>query len=160
MALEDPWPQIRTDLLALREDAQFSMFSSLLDRLLTWVDAKPISAAEMRVVVDMVRGLRQRLQEGASPKEVLSEAKEGDVRFDQPNWDPNTVNQAMNMFQLVLNQSQPDIQTHVPRFWLRLSRVLAAGLRLPDAPARSSSRAWSLSCCIWASRSRSARAAG
>lgn len=49
------------------------------------------------------------------------------------------------------------LKAHVPRFWFRLSRELAAGLRLRGASARSSSRAWSLSCCIWASRSRSAR---
>jgi hypothetical protein len=125
---DDPWLQIRTDVLALRQDAHLGTFSSLLDKLLTFVEAKPrpMSAEQMRVVVDLVRGMRQRLHEGASPNEVLSEAKKGDVRFDQPSWDVNTVNQAKTIFQFVLNESQPDIQTSAPEPTVPVPVVLVA----------------------------------
>jgi hypothetical protein len=114
---DEQWGSISQDLKQLGGDPALALLKAPLEKLhqVSMAEPKPVPAESMAIVVDILRQMRGAIAAGAAPGDVV---KDGPSKFVQPNWSPEQVNQAAQIFQFYLSgqgsEAPPDPTVQVP----------------------------------------------
>jgi hypothetical protein len=111
----DEWQQVQEELGLKLRDPKLARLRPMLENLgqMLTANPRPFGASDARASIALIEQMNAQLTQ-KSVNQVLDAASSGTLTFDNPQWKPETVNQAQFILQNIVNAVGPEIRAPVP----------------------------------------------
>lgn len=126
------WQTIQDDLDELLDDPRYKKLHPLVDKWKQWSRAQPqpYPAEVFKIFIQSIKQMSADLKSGDSVDKILNKAKNGDytrsgaAAFSNPNWSPDTVNQAQSIISFSINISSEELEEEAPDLTIEVPILL------------------------------------